>query len=645
MNRPSIVAACCLLTAAHIAIAGNVSLPYSTSDNNGNQWMVFFQGNLQQQGNQPIFSQAGMVTINGQQPQANNQTASFDEKNSELTLNFVQRGSFRHTRRIKFDDSGIVRILDIFENAQNQDTTLNVSLMTNTNFGVSDSSLLSDPKKKANNIGWIAMTGANRCAMSLFAGKGSKVTPTMRAQPNGNGTFAMFPLKLPAKGTAAIVHWHGTFDTMDAATQWVDQLRESKMIADLPPDLRKAIVNLNPASDGAVAGRELLRGTTNDVIELRGGDQMRGDLKLDAYTLDTADGPVTLPASKIAGVLSVGDYRPHQLVVTADGEIFGGSLKQASIPILLSSGQSTQIPLEQISRIGYRTNGVEPAPWKFDRPMVFLIGGERCLIETPTDPVDFVTRYGPLHLAPSQIAAVLFTNTADAYTLYLTDGSRLSGVFSQSAWPLKLLSTTAEKPIDFALASLARVQFKPLDDTVGTGAPTVGLLGDDIVAARIEGALKLLTPFDTLTLDGPEIQSITRPNPGQADLQVTLFDGSTFRGTLDVPSLTVTLVGDTKLTFPVAALRDYQNPRPFPSPSVVKQVQAAIDQLNQDDFKVREQAEAQIVALGPTVASVLEDAAPKQPPEARERLLSILKRMKKDQPLPPTRLAPPPPME
>ncbi|MGN6627819.1 MAG: hypothetical protein ACTHLN_14470 [Tepidisphaeraceae bacterium] len=155
----------------------------------------------------------------------------------------------------------------------------------------------------------------------------------------------------------------------------------------------------------------------------------------------------------------------------------------------------------------------------------------------------------------------------------------------------------------------------------------------------------MLTPFDTLTLDGPEIQSITRPDPGQPDLQVTLFDGSTFRGTLDVSSLTVTLVGDTKLTFPVAALRDYQNPRPFPSPSVVKQVQAAIDQLNQDDFKVREQAEAQIVALGPTVASVLEDAAPKQPPEARERLLSILKRMKKDQPLPPTRQGPPPPME
>ena len=637
--------ACCLIAAGSYAVADTVQLPYQSPDTNGNQWIVYFQGNLQQQGAQPVFSQAGMITINGQQPQAAGQTASYDDKNKELTLNFVARGPVRETRRIKFDDNGIVRIIDVFDNTQNQDTTVNVSLISNTNFGVNDSATIVDPKKKTNALGWIAMTGANRAAMSLFAGKGSKVTPNIRTQPGGNSAFGTFTLKVPANGEAALVHWHGTFDTMDAASQWVDQLHEGKMLADLPADLRKAIANVNPIAEGSVDGHELLRGTTNDIIELRGGDQMHGDLKIDSYTLDTGYGKVTLPASKIAGVISVGDFKASQLVVTADGEVFNGTLEQSTVPIVLSSGQTTQVPLEQIARIGYRTNGIDPPPWKFDQPMVFLTSGERCLIAPPTDPVELVTRYGPIKLTPDQIATVLFKNPGNAYEVYLTDGSRLSGVFSQSTWALKLISTTADAPVAFPLAALARLQLKPLDDTIGTGTATLGLLGDDIIAAKIDEPLKLVTAFDTLTLNGPEIQSITRPQPGQQDVQITLFDQSTFRGVLSTPTLSIALAGGTKLDLPIAAIQDYQNPKPFPSDSIVKKVDDSIGQLNEDDFKSREQAEAQIVAMGPSVVSVLENSATTQPAEAKERLLSIIKRMKKDQPVPPTRLAPPPPME
>jgi len=88
-----------------ISLGDQVQLPYQTSDNNGNQWMVYMQGSLQQQGNQPVFQQAAMITVNGQQAMLNNQNANFDSKTNTLTLNFNNRaGTLRQTRQIRFGE-------------------------------------------------------------------------------------------------------------------------------------------------------------------------------------------------------------------------------------------------------------------------------------------------------------------------------------------------------------------------------------------------------------------------------------------------------------------------------------------------------------------------------------------------------------
>ena len=90
---------------------------------------------------------------------------------------------------------------------------------------------------------------------------------------------------------------------------------------------------------------------------------LKGTLKEKSFKLDTFYGPVELPVEKVIGLINVGEYRPRQLVVTADGEIFGGKLEKETIGIELSSGQVTQVPLGQINRLGYRKRAGEPEEW------------------------------------------------------------------------------------------------------------------------------------------------------------------------------------------------------------------------------------------------------------------------------------------
>src|SRR3954470_130825 len=59
---------------------GVVNLPYFVQDNKGNQWSVYQGGWLQQQGNQPLYSQGAQIMINGSQPNMNNNQGRVDEK-------------------------------------------------------------------------------------------------------------------------------------------------------------------------------------------------------------------------------------------------------------------------------------------------------------------------------------------------------------------------------------------------------------------------------------------------------------------------------------------------------------------------------------------------------------------------------------
>jgi hypothetical protein len=612
---------------------GTVNLPYVVNDNTGNQWMIYQGGWMRQNGNMPLYSQAAMVLLNGNAVASGANTAARDEKTGEIIfVDMPIAGGVTMTRRILVNAAeGYVRYIDVLKNAQPQEQSVNVMWQTNFNYGVQTSAMVKDPKKKDRDIAWVAQLQAGRALMEVYGGRGAKNVPEITYMPDNNMVRAAHQITIPGGKQVALVHLHGAANTQEAAQQFVTSIKDSKLLADVPPDIRRIIVNFGGGSAYIDGDREVLRGELFDVVELRTGDLVKGTLKDSSYKLQTFYGNVELPADRVVGLMNVGQFRPRQLVVTSDGEVFGGRLAKESIDLELSSGQSTQIPLTQIARIGYRKRPGEPEEWTFERPLVMLRTGERVGVAAPDRPVEVLTRYGLLKLAPQSILAIDFqAEEHGVHEIYLTDGSAFAGLVNAPTFEMKLAGPGAQ-PVSFPSSALRRLQMtSKAPETDADETPTLQLANEDLLVGTLTGRLKLDTTFDTIDVDAAEIRALARaPEAAGLDVQVTLWDQTTVSGQLQQPQVVCALGSGVQVTVPIALVEEYSNPNPKPSATMVERIKAVVAQLSADDWKAREAAEAQLAGMGPTVASVLRDMLPTQPPEAQQRIESILKQLGK----------------
>jgi hypothetical protein len=579
-----------------------------------------------------------MLMINGNQANQNNNMAKLDEKTGELVFENMNGPGCTITRRILIDkDGGYVRYADIIKNTGAQEVTLQVQIQTNLNYGINVSTLVPDPKKREQNLAWIAQTGAGPSVIEMFGGKGAKVVPSINAPQGNSFCQALMPLTLGAGKEAAIVHIHGTAATQDAGTNFVNNLKESDLLKSLPKEIRKLVINFRVAQ--SIAGDlEILRGDLLDVVELKSGDQFKGTLKEETFALKTFYGDVKLPVDRVVALINVGRFRPRQLLVTADGQVFGGTLSKQTIDLQLSSGQVTQIPLAQMSRVGYRKRQGEPEEWTFEKPLVLLRSGERVGVALPPGPVEVQTRYGKLSLPTNVVASVsLQSEEHGVHEITLTDGSRFAGLVSADTFTMTLEGSApaAEgsggnaQVVKFPASTVAKLQFVGKDVETDDDAPTVELTNDDTLVGALTGQLKIDTAFDTITVNAGEIKTLTHAAPGSLDVTVTLWDGTTLSGQLQDQAVAATLAAGVQMTLPVALLVKYEQPQPQPAAGMVEQIKATIGRLNADDWKERDRAEAQLVAMGPVAIGTLKKLRTGQPPEAQQRIDSVIKQLEK----------------
>jgi hypothetical protein len=155
-----------------------------------------------------------------------------------------------------------------------------------------------------------------------------------------------------------------------------------------------------------------------------------------------------------------------------------------------------------------------------------------------------------------------------------------------------------------------------------------------MLVGGLSGDLKLDTAFDTLTLAGGQVRKLTRGKESATDVQVTLWDQSIVSGQLQEPALNCTLESGVTVSVPVALLDEYSQPQPQPAANMIEKIKASVAQLNSDDWKQRDKAEAELTAMGPVVVSTLKQMRTSQPPEAQQRIDQILANVaaKKDKP-------------
>ncbi len=609
-----------------VVAGGVVNLPYSIGDNAGNQWYIHQGGWIQQQGNNQVYSQGGMLQINGSHPNMRNNQARLEEKTGEVVFEGMTAGGFTVTRRIlPMREEGAIRYVDVIKNNQAQDQPLNITIQSSINYGVQNADMVPDPRRKGQNLAWVAQTHNNRTVVEVFSGKGTKVAPTINWQQGNNSVSASLQTSVPGNAEIAVMHLHATATSQQAGTEWVNGLKESALLKSVPPELRKIIVNF-VTGQSYIGDRELLRGDLFDVIELRGGDQMKGTLKEPSYKLETFYGTVELPVERVIALMNVGDFRPRQLVVTIDGEIFGGKLAKDTLAMELSSGQTTQVPLSQVTRAGYRKREGEPEEWKFDKPFMMMRSGDRVAVTMPEQPIDVITRYGALKVDPKTIAAIVFqSEDHGVHEVRLTDGSRFAGLVSAAQFDMKLAGSGPAQVVRFPVSGIARMQFLAETPEVdGDSTPTLKLANEDVLVGALSGKLKLDTAFDTLTLDAVQVRKLSHATDAGLDVQVTLWDQSIVSGQLQDPQVQCTLNSGLVLTVPVALVQEYDQPEPQPSAAMVQKIKDTVATLNAEDWKDRDKAGNELQEMGPIVAPVLKSLRAAQPPEAQQRIDQIL---------------------
>jgi hypothetical protein len=167
------------------------------------------------------------------------------------------------------------------------------------------------------------------------------------------------------------------------------------------------------------------------------------------------------------------------------------------------------------------------------------------------------------------------------------------------------------------------------------GAATLKLANGDLLVGPLAGKLVLETAFDAIEVDAAELSAL-RPGgdtggvaaesdgPAAGEVQLTLWDGATLSGRVRGDVLECALGSGATVRVPVGMVRRYAQPNPRPSERAVGRVREVVEQLDDNDWKVRDRAAAQLASMGPGAAALLKTLREGQPPEVRQRIDQIL---------------------
>jgi hypothetical protein len=615
---------------------GVINLPIQEQDGNGNVWMIQQGGWFQQHGNMPLYSQGGMFMVGtGQMAQQDNNQCRKDEKTGEYIFENLRINDISFTRRVKIDPAtGMLRMIDVFKNTTAREQKIEYMLQSMYNYNPMSSGPVEDPRKKGRPLGWVGTTGNQgwRSVVEVYNGKRSKLNTNSKFMKGDNYTWGSYLVPVPAGQEMAIMHLHGTAASTEAGQEFINSLDDRKILKDVPKEIRKLIVNFRGGDSASVGDLELLRGEMFDVIELSSGDQFKGTLKEPSYKLQTPEGPVDVPADKVLGMFSIGQFKPRQLVFTIDGQVIGGELAKPVIEMQLTSGQLTKVPLSQLTRLGYRRRAGEPEEYVFEKPYVTLRSGERLFLKMPEQPIGFVSRYGTLSVDPKAIASISFqSDQHGVHELALTDGTVLAGLFVGDQ--ITAIRDGATEPMKLDAAKLLRWQFKNIEDPDDSGAFMETTTGDRF-AGSLDGKLHVETAFDSLEIAGEQVAALERVKESPTDVQIKLWDSAVVSGRMVETQLPMKLASGVVVKVPVSAVKEYQQPTPKPSATVLEQIGTLVKQLNADDAKDRDAAEQQLISFGANVGPVLTELRAKQPPEAQQRIDTILKALNAEKPAP-----------
>jgi hypothetical protein len=174
--------------------------------------------------------------------------------------------------------------------------------------------------------------------------------------------------------------------------------------------------------------------------------------------------------------------------------------------------------------------------------------------------------------------------------------------------------------VRFSTASLARVQFNTAVNEPDDATPLMNLANGDVLAGTLQGQLRLETAFDTLAISCGEVKRLASMKTAPADVQILLWDDSLVAGQLREPVLDFLSNCGVSVRIPASLVEEYIQPRPQPSENVIQTIKSLVERLNADDWRLRDEAQEKLIAMGPVALGTLKQLRVKEGPEAQQRI-------------------------
>src|SRR5438552_1104706 len=393
-----------------------VSLPIVLPDEQGVRWDLQNDGSIADGGNNLYDGGGHLYLDNNFQFLAAN-TAHFSRERNEVTLGPISYRDMNISRRVAVNPKlGFCRWAEVFENTSAQKISVQLRVHFDMGGTIQMIQPYVDEKRNRQTIG-MAIGDQRHCVGVAAAGHGSRIVPRFEPQQGGDQFNMYWELEIAPKQTAVIVHVQVYRQQFAAACAILNEIKDREYLAALPADLQKKVVNFR-VGDDAIGDLEILRGELSDLIELRGGDVLRGRIDQPAFRLQTFYGLLDLPVDKVVSLINVGEFRPRQLLVMGDGEVFGVELANQ-----VSSGP-VRFSTSSLARMQFNSNIGEPDD---STPLMTLANGD-ILAGTLQGQLQLETSFDTLAISSGEVKRLESLKTAPAdVQIVLWDDSIVQG--------------------------------------------------------------------------------------------------------------------------------------------------------------------------------------------------------------------------
>jgi hypothetical protein len=363
-----------------------------------------------------------------------------------------------------------------------------------------------------------------------------------------------------------------------------------------------------------------------DVVELKVGDKLLGEVVDDSWSVKTRFGDFTAKRDELTGITLSED---GDRVFLRGGEIIVGELSLATVKLHLDTGQTIELARAKIASIATR-KGSQEFPQRTEdllaRGSVFSVGdGERWVGKLDLATVGFQTSVGLLTIPVDSIQSVDVGQGAEPLDkLTLRNGDQLKGILATDELPVKLALGPSVK---LGRAQVSRVVFAAESDPTLTGAPEhqrLLLKTGDVVSGSLPGTkLPLRTSYATIELDMTAIDRLEATERGK--LRAILRDGSVVVGRPLSDTFALDLDGGAKARVPVDRVLVIEN---WLLPAdLAAQIESLVKKLDDPSWPAREAAKGDLVKLGkiviPRITKLLRGASPESKKNAAEILASL----------------------